>query len=104
VETRDEVRIELGTAAEVCAMTVFFFSCDDLLKLKKPLQHESKQFENQARFFKIATRLPMELQMVLSQCVCGSSRENVLSKDSDIAFRALAVKEIPFVEQSLEIV
>jgi len=63
-QTRHEVRVKLGVldelAAEVFALTVFL--CDDLLQLKPALGATS---ELALRFFVIASKLPMELQMIL---------------------------------------
>jgi len=46
------------------------------------------------RFFDIAVMLPMELQMVLSHRVVGSMKQNILMKDSEAAFKALAMRLI----------
>jgi hypothetical protein len=83
VETGYEVRLELGVkdelAAELFAITVFL--CDDFLRLKEPNSSAT-------RFFNIASQLPMELQMVLCYRVFGSSKENIKSKDSEVAFKS----------------
>jgi hypothetical protein len=41
------------------------------------------------RFFSIASKLPMELQMMLSYRSYGSSKDSILSRNSEIAFKAL---------------
>ena len=86
--TRHELRVKLGLfdelAAEVFALTVFL--CDDLLQLKEALSKS----DNSVRFFSIAKTLPMEIQMLLCHRVVGSTKQNVLSKDSEPAFKALA--------------
>jgi len=41
------------------------------------------------RFFKIAAKLPMELQMMLCHHVVGSTKQNI-HKDSETAFKSLA--------------
>ena len=43
-----------------------------------------------ARFFAVAFRLRMELQMVLCHRIVGSTKQNVLRKDSESAFQSLA--------------
>ena len=81
-----EVRVKLGVldelAAEVFALTVFL--CDDLLQLKPALN--SAAF----RFFTIAKRMPMELQMILCHRAVGSIKQNIRSTDSEVAFKSLA--------------
>ena len=91
--TRHELRVKLGVldelAAEVFALTVFL--CDDLLQLK--LASHPAATSNPAaafRFFTIAKRLPMELQMILCHRAVDSAKESVLRKDSEAAFHSLA--------------
>ena len=43
-----------------------------------------------ARFFSIARRLPLELQMMLCHRVVGSAKEIISGKDSEVAFKELA--------------
>ena len=85
-QTRYEVRVKLGMldelAAEVFALTVFL--CDDLLQLKPAADTGA------LRFFTIAVKLPMELQMILCHRVVGSTKQNILRKDSEDAFKSLA--------------
>ena len=45
-----------------------------------------------ARFFFIATQLPLELQMVLCFRQVGSGKEIIPGKDSEVAFKELARK------------
>jgi len=45
---------------------------------------------NVIRFFSVAQRLPMEVQMILCNRVAGSMRQNISSKDSEPAFQSLA--------------
>jgi hypothetical protein len=91
-QTRHEIRVELGLidelAAELFALTVFL--CDDFMRLKEPSTASSPDATGAFRFFKIAKKLPMELQMVLCHRVFGSSKENIKSKDSEPAFKRLA--------------
>jgi len=89
-QIRHELRVKLGVldemAAEVFALTVFL--CDDLLQLK-PASHPAAGAAA-SRFFVIATKLPMELQMVLCYRVVGSMKQNILKKDSEAVFTSLA--------------
>ena len=94
-QTRHEVSVKLGMlvalAAEVFALTVFL--CDDLLQFK-PASHPATP--NPAttaaaiRFFAIASKLPMELQMLLCHRAVGSMKQNILRQDSEAAFKSLA--------------
>jgi len=85
VRTRHAVRIELGCqdelVAEVLALVVFL--SDGLLSVKD-------SNEKAARFFKIASQLPLELQTVLCHRVIGSAKEIISGRDSEVAFRELA--------------
>ena len=87
-QTRHGLRVKLGLldelAAEVFALTVFL--CDDLLQLKPAATSLPA-----ARFFTIATKLPIELQMILCHRAVGSAKDDsILSIDSEAAFKALA--------------
>jgi len=80
-----DARVELGfhdeMASQVFASVIFV--SDGLLHLKAT--------DNRgARFFTIASRLPLELQMVLCFRVVGSAKEVILVKDSEVAFKDLA--------------
>ena len=91
-QTRRDLRVKLGVlnelAAEVFALTVFL--CDDLLQLK-PTSHLAATPDHAVtRFFAIAKRLPMELQMILCHRAAGSMKQNILHKDSEAAFKSLA--------------
>jgi len=90
-QTRHELRVKLGVldelAAEVFALTVFL--CDDLLQLKPSSHHAATPYPA-TRFFTIAKELPMELQMVLCHRGVGSTKQNILQKDSEAAFKSLA--------------
>ena len=92
-QIRQELRVKLGVvdelAAELFALIVFL--CDDLLQLKPVLASTSTAAAADAtRFFTIAKKLAMELQMVLSRRVTGSMKQNILLKDSEAAFKSLA--------------
>ena len=93
-QTRHEVRVKLGVldelAAEIFALTVFL--CDDLLQLK-PAFHLAATPDHAAsatRFFAMASKLPMELQMMVCHRAVGSMKQNILRKDSEAAFKSLA--------------
>jgi len=89
VVTRHEIRVKLGLqdelAAEIFALTVFL--CDELLQLTTTNEIVAG---GATRFFVIASKLPMELQMVLSHRAVGSKKQNILVKDSEAAFKSLA--------------
>jgi len=84
--TRHAMRVELGwydeAAAEMFALVVFV--SDELLQIKDTTPSPA------ARFFSIAARLPLELQMVLCYCVVGSGQEIISGKESEVAFKELA--------------
>ena len=86
-KTRSEVRLELGLidelAAEMFALVVFV--SDGLLQINDTTTPTSA-----ARFFKVVTQLPLELQMVLCYRMVGSAKEIVSGKDSEVAFKFLA--------------
>ena len=92
--TRHGLRVKLrqleALVADVFALTVFL--CDDLLQLKPLATISSNPVAGAAfRFFTMASKLPMELQMVLCHQVIGSSRQNILRQDSEGAFKWLAM-------------
>jgi len=86
-QTRHEVRVKLGVlnelAAEVFALIVFM--CDELLQLKPAIDDDTPTTEAATRFFAIAKKLPMELQMVLCRRAVGSMMQNILHQDSEAA-------------------
>ena len=85
-KTRSEVKLELGLvdelAAEIFALVVFV--SDGLLEIRNGDQSLA------ARFFKIAGRLPIELQMMLCFRQVGSDKEIISGKESKAAFKKLA--------------
>jgi len=88
--TRLEVCLKLGhdldkLAAELFAVVVFF--CDGLLEISRP---ETMALTTECRFLAIARRLPMELQMILCHRARSSTKDVVLTRDSEPAFRSLA--------------
>ena len=88
-ETRHQVRMEIGWyngfASEVFALVVFV--SDGLLQIKDTMTTTPA-----ARFFNIARRLPLELQMLLCFRQVGSAKEIVPGKESEVAFKELARK------------
>jgi len=61
------------------------FVSDGLLEIKDTTTRTPA-----ARFFSIARRLPLELQMMLCHRVVGSAKEIIPGKDSEVAFKELA--------------
>jgi len=100
------LRVKLGVldelAAEVFALIIFL--CEGLLQLKPgPNPIAALRFfaifdflasnptaRAATRFFTIARKLPMELQMILCHYAVGSKKQNILRKDSEAAFKSLA--------------
>jgi len=93
-QTRHQVRMGLRlwdeVAADLFAIVVFF--CDDLLQIQPFLTTTTAEPDTTAavRFFGVISKLPMELQMILCHRAAGSSKQNILRKDSEIAFKSLA--------------
>ena len=87
VETRHAMRLEVGwyddAAAEMFALVVFV--SDGLLQI-----NDTTTTTPAARYFSIARRLPLELQMVLSHRVVESRKDIIPGKDSEVAFKELA--------------
>jgi len=79
--------VELGCldeqTAEMFALVVFV--SDGLLQIYNTTIPSSA-----ARYFSIASQLPLELQMVLCYRVGGSSKEIIPGKESELAFKELA--------------
>jgi hypothetical protein len=85
-QTRSEIRKEVGwfgDEAELFALVIFL--CDGLLEIKRAGRET-------ARFFKIARRLPMELQMLLCHRVVGSMRASIPVEQGELAFKELVKK------------
>jgi hypothetical protein len=80
---RVKLRLPDAAAAELFALIVFL--CDDFLRIKTTTINN-----NTARFFQIAKRLPMELQMVLCHRTYHSAADSILSSQSEPAFRCVA--------------
>ena len=85
-ETRHNMRVELGLldelAAEMFALVVFV--SDGLLQMKDPAPTPA------SRFFNIARKVPLELQMILCCRLAGTPKEIIQGKNSEAAFKKLA--------------
>jgi len=92
IQLRHELRLKHGfseqDATDVFAMVIFL--CDDLLKLNMQAVAPC----GVPVFFRIACRLPMELQMLLCHRVYGSPKHSIPSHKSEPAFKALAQKKL----------
>jgi len=79
--------VELGwhdeLAAKMFALEVFV--SDGLLQIK-----DTTTTTPAARFFSIARRLPLEIQMVLCFRQVGSTKEIIPGRDSEAGFKSLA--------------
>ena len=86
-QTRHSVRVELGLLDEVAdeVFALMVFVSDGLLQIR-----DTASSSPAARFFNIARRLPLELQMVLCHRVVGSVKEIIPGKESEVAFKSLA--------------
>jgi hypothetical protein len=77
---------------EVFAMIIFL--SDNFLAIKKNKESETKNEAGAKRFFKIASELHFDLQMVLCNRLYNSPKDLVLSKHSESAFKKLARKSL----------
>ena len=86
-QTRHMVRLELGWHGEAAAgmFAVVVFVSDGLLQV-----NDTATPSPAARFFSIASQLPLELQMVLCFRQVGSTKEIISGKESEVAFKELA--------------
>jgi len=86
-QTRHAMRVELGwyneAAAEMFALVVFVSG--GLLQIK-----DTTTPSPAVRYFNIARRLPLELQMMLCYRMVGSGKEIIPGKESEVAFKELA--------------
>ena len=82
---RHMVRVELGIpeaqSAELFSLVIFL--CDGLVRIGTVVGSDNQA----ARFFSIAERLPIELQMILCNRVAGLTKDSIPSKDSEPAFK-----------------
>lgn len=96
IETRRKVRAELGIteqlAAEAFALVIFL--CDGLFRLRESTPEEG--ISKSHRFFRIAQRLPMDLQMLLCNKHAGSMKTFILSRCRESAFKDLGEKAFRF--------
>ena len=86
VETRHAVRVELGLLDELAAymFALVVFVSDGLLQINDATPSPA------ARYFNIARRLPLELQMLLCHRQVGSAKEIIPGKEREVAFKELA--------------
>jgi len=95
-KTRHQVGVDLlepeCLAAELFALVVFL--ADDFVHLvpetQQQQQEQSKKRRCLQRFFSLAMRLPMELQMVLCSRACGSVRGNITTRQLEPALVRVA--------------
>ena len=69
------------------------FLSDDFLAMSPAPQGKATEWDltvGVRRFFAIAVKLPMDLQMVLCNRIFGSGKDIVLTKSSEPGFRKLA--------------
>jgi ankyrin repeat protein len=87
---RHQVRVKFGLLDELAAefFALIVFVCDDLLKLKPAPSFTTPVAAS--RFVTMAIKLPIELQMILCCRSTGSTKQNILRKDSEPAFKSLA--------------
>jgi len=93
---RCELRMKLGGYERFLiadAFAVIVFLCDGLLKFKEKKndnkKKKKKKGDNTRRFFSIAQKLPMELQMILCHRIFNSSKQNISFDNSEDAFKVL---------------
>ena len=68
---------------------LIIFISDRLLQIKNQVEPTQQKL---VRFLKIATQLPMELQMVLSHRVAESMGTNIFGREMELPFRQLAAR------------
>ena len=88
-KTRHAIRVELGLLDELATgvLALVVFVSDGLLQINDTTTTTPSPA---ARFFSIATQLPLELQMVLCFRQVGSVKEIISGKNSEAAFKYLA--------------
>jgi len=84
-KTRYAMRLKLGLVDEVAAemFALVVFVSDGLLQVSHGDQ------STPAQYFRIASQLPLELQMVLCYRIVGSTKEIIAGKGSEVAFKDL---------------
>ena len=100
--TRQRLQLQLGLTWGLVAglFAVIVLLCDDYVALRRwarrdvklaagVLRAEEEEDEGVKRFFAMAVRLPMELQMLLCHRVHGSCEQNVTSKEAGDAIKGL---------------
>lgn len=89
-DTRERVRREIGwfdeEAADRLALVIFF--CEDLLTTRR----RGTGSLTTLSFFRMASKLPLELQTILCHRAVGSMRDSIGGQHAEQAFRSLATK------------
>ena len=86
VKTKQELALELEPErSAACIYSLVIFDCDGLLRVSAENAGTSA-----SRFFSVAAKLPMELQMLLCNRLCGIAHDNIPSKLSEPAFKDIA--------------
>jgi len=91
VATRQQLR-ELPELRDPFISDLFalvIFLCDDLVAVSAESPSSSATSQQATRFFQIAQRLPIELQMMISNRVFCSQKSIILTKHSEPAFKRL---------------
>ena len=90
LETRHAVRVDLRWYSQAAAMVfaLVIFVSDELLAIRQTTTPAT-------RFFRITSRLPLELQMVLCNRVVGLAKEIIPRRACEAAFKALAIQVYP---------
>jgi hypothetical protein len=85
IRLRKKLALDEPTIHGVFVLIVFL--CDGFLSVR-----EEEQQTREARFFRIASRLPMELQMSLCHRMCDSEKDVILSGDVLFEVRRLVAR------------
>lgn len=109
-QTRQQLRLELSledmVATDIFVMIVLL--SDDYLKITptdQSIKQASQVSQAIIRFFGIAQRLPMELQMVLCYRLTGSMKDNIKAADFEWAFRCFnEATDLPIAERLVKAV
>jgi hypothetical protein len=88
--TRSDVRSELANEAAAEFFALVIFLCEGLMKIRRKVAIK-KHLPNRARFLRIASQLPMELQMVLCYRLVDSGGVNIGGRQREEAFKHLAI-------------
>jgi len=91
--TAQQLLLSLSLSLSTECLSAHLFSLtvlhsDSYLLLKSPAS-DDRQITQATRFFKMTSRLPLELQMIVCNRVFRVSRDLISTKDSEPAFRYL---------------